>query len=344
MEELPGEDEGFFRPAAEPISKGGAGGASDIGRQRRVRNRRAVFGVVALLAAGGTIAAVGAGGKETHEPSRVQPSHSSFGEPLREATGAEQDLLHSAEQLLLRDCMKDMGFAYVPVPRQPLRDARQFPYVVDDAPWAGRHGYGSDLDRASEELRTDDANERYFQSLPKERRGPAVIAANGPRPVGLTARTPDGMVITHSAQGCQSQAQRTLYRDLPAWFQARVTMDSLPALRGAKVTADSEFRSGTQRWSACMRAAGYAFKDPAAARASLPPSDHPLPHEREVAMAVAEAGCAQTSGLAATAARLDQKYDAELRKQYWGQVSTWLRLRLSALPRARSVAAADTHR
>ncbi|MFG3283205.1 hypothetical protein [Streptomyces sp. NPDC048111] len=259
-------------------------------------------------------------------------------------TEAEQDLLHSAEQLLLRDCMKDEGFVYVPVLRQPLGDARQFPYVVDDTSWARRHGYGSDLDRAREKLRTDDANERYFQSLPQERRGPAIVAANGPRPDGLTARTPDGLTITHSAQGCESQAQRTLYRDLPGWFQARVTIDSLPALRGAKVIADSEFGSGTHRWSVCMRTAGYAFKDPSAARAALPPSDHPLPHAREVAMAVAEAGCAQSSGLAAAAARLDQKYDAELRKQYWGEVSTWLRLRLSALPRARSVVSADAHR
>ncbi|WP_162952322.1 hypothetical protein [Streptomyces hundungensis] len=300
--------------------------------------------MAALLATGGTIAAAGAGDNEARDRRQVQPSRASSAEPLREATEGEQDLLHSAEQLLLRDCMKDKGFVYVPVPRQPVREARQFPYVVDDTSWAHRHGYGSDLDRASEKLRTNDANERYFQSLPQERRGPAIVAANGPRPDGLTARTPDGMAITHSAQGCESQAQRSLYRDLPAWFQARVTMDSLPALRGAKVIADSEFLSGTHRWSACMRTAGYAFKDPAAARAALPPSDHPLPQAREVAMAVAEADCAQSSGLAAAAARLDQKYDAELRKQYWGEVSTWLRLRLSALPRARSVVAADAHR
>ncbi|QLE70326.1 hypothetical protein FGW37_00730 [Streptomyces rectiverticillatus] len=53
-------------------------------------------------------------------------------------TEAEKDILHDAEQRLLRDCM--------------------------GAEWARQHGYGSDLERRREETRWNDPNQRYFRS------------------------------------------------------------------------------------------------------------------------------------------------------------------------------------
>lgn len=309
--------------------------------RRRILLATAVLGVAGIVGTGaaatghGGAAPVRAGAHRTASPA---------GEPLREVTEPEADLLHTAEQILLRDCMRDRGFVYEPVPRQPVPDARDFPYVVDDPEWARRHGYGSDLDRKREEISTEGVNERYFRSLPQERRAPAIAAANGSRPDGLSARASDGLKISRSPDGCQSQAERGLYPDLAAWFQARVTVDSLPPLRGGQVIADGEFRGATRKWSVCMNAAGYAFQDPAAARAALPPPDRPFPREREVAMAVAEAGCARSSGLAETAARLDRKYDTELREKYGHDVTAWLRFRLDALPRARAVVEADAER
>ncbi|MGW6689232.1 hypothetical protein [Streptomyces sp. NPDC054961] len=47
-------------------------------------------------------------------------------EPLREPVPAELDLLHTARELLLRDCMRAKGFVYQPVPRQPVPEAREF--------------------------------------------------------------------------------------------------------------------------------------------------------------------------------------------------------------------------
>ncbi|MFD9451866.1 hypothetical protein ACFWBC_02045 [Streptomyces sp. NPDC059985] len=299
----------------------------------------AVLGLVGSVVAGATTATGGGAGGPAHVDGRdaLPPT---AGTP-REATAQEEDLLHTAEQLLLRDCMREAGFVYEPVPRQPVPEAKEFLYVVDDLDWAGRHGYGSDIERKHEQLRAEDVNQRYFQSLPQQRRAAAIGAANGPRPEGMTARTPDGLTITRSSEGCRSQAQRTLYPQLETWFRARVTMDSLPSLRGAKVLADGAFLDAARNWSTCMRAAGHDFKDPAAVRASLPPPERPLPRDQEVALAVAEAGCARTSGLAATAARLDRTYDAELRAQYRSDVETWLGLRTAALPRARSVIEAD---
>ncbi len=297
--------------------------------------------MLAVVAAGTTVAACDT---DERDLSKRQRPVSQPEQRLRELTGTEQDLLHSAEQILLRDCMRDKGFVYQPVPRQPVPDARTFPYVVDDLEWARQHGYGSDIERQRENVRNNDVNQRYFQGLPENRRASAIAAANGNRPQGLTARTPDGTAITRSPQGCQSQAQRKLYQNLESWFQARVTMDSLPSLRGEEVTADPEYKKAARAWAACMRTAGHDFKDPAALRAALPPPKRPLSRSEEVALATSEVNCGQSSGLAATSRRLDRKYGAELTKRYRSDANAWLRFRLVALPRARSVIEADRGR
>lgn len=255
--------------------------------------------------------------------------------PPREPTEAELDLLHSAREILLRDCMRAEGFVYVPVSRRPLPQARDFPLVVDDIGWARSHGYGTDLRRAAERLQREDANARYFAGLSPRRRAQALRAANGDRPVGLTARGPDGARMSRSPDGCQSRADRRLYGDLPGWFQARTTLTTLTSMASERAGADPAFARAARPWSRCMRAAGHPFASPAAARDALPAS-----RAGEIRQAVAEATCAQSSGLAETAQRLDRKYETELRRRHRADVNTAFRLQLAALPRARAAIAA----
>ncbi|MET9470373.1 hypothetical protein ABZY44_37420 [Streptomyces sp. NPDC006544] len=257
-------------------------------------------------------------------------------EPPREPVPAELDLLHTARELLLRDCMRAKGFVYQPVPRQPVPEAREFPLVLDDVDWARRHGYGSDLAAVAERNQRDDVNQHYFESLPADRRVQALLAANGPRTEGLTARTPDGMEMGRSPEGCQSDADRTLYGDLAGWFQARTTLTSLTSLVSERAGAAPEFSEATRPWAVCMRTAGHDFADPAAVRAALP-----VPRTEEIRLAVAEATCAQSSGLAETASGLSRKFETELRERYRADVNTAFRLQLGALSRARSVIASD---
>ncbi|MFC5144820.1 hypothetical protein [Streptomyces aureoversilis] len=301
-------------------------------RRRKPGRRRAVLIAAACVCAAAATAVV------VQEVSSTDASNGSSGTVrLREPTEAEKDVLHDAEQRLLRDCMGEHGFEYRTAVRQPVPEAREFPYVVDDTDWARRHGYGSDIERRLEEIRRDDPNQRYFRSLPAGRRAAALAAANGERPTGLTVKTPDGLRLTRSTQGRRAEAERRLYGDLGAWFQARSTMDALRQLRTGRVTADPAFAEAARPWARCMRAAGHDYADPAALRRALPPPEHPLPREREVALAVAEATCARESGLAVTARRLDGKYDTELRRRYRAAVNTGLRLQLAALPRARTL-------
>lgn len=307
------------------------------GSARRHRLRRAALAaaVIVPLAAGGAqfldrSDATGAAGATTTE---------AVGAPvttvLREPTPAELDLLHTAREFVLRDCMRDKGFVYQPVPRRPIAEAREFPLVLDDIDWARRHGYGSDLEAMAKENQRTDVNQRYFQSLPADRRARALAAANGARLQGMTARTPDGMEMTRSPEGCQSEADRTLYGDLPAWFQARTTLTALVPMASERAGAMPELSRAVRPWTACMRRAGHDFTSPAAIRAVLP-----VPRPRETALAVAEATCAQSSGLAATAKRLSRTSQTELYQRYQAEVNTAFRLQLGALPRARSIVAA----
>ncbi|MEV5431954.1 hypothetical protein [Streptomyces sp. NPDC052701] len=301
--------------------------------RRRVRR-----GVLLVVAAGCAAAGV-AGVAGVAAEQRPRAAERAAGPAVRALTAREEDRLHRAEQLLLRACMRAQGFEYRPVPRNPVPEAREFPYVLDDVAWAREHGYGTDIRREAAEAREKDVNQRYFRSLPPARRAQALRAANGPDPNGITARTPDGMVLRRSTEGCHAQAERTLYGDLAAWFQAEVTLDSLSPMRHTRVPADPAFARAVEPWARCMRAAGHPYASPAHLRRdALPgPGEPALPRGQEIRLAVAEARCATTTGLARTARELDRTHALRLRHQYRSELNVAQRLRLGALPRAGEV-------
>ncbi|WP_152520861.1 hypothetical protein [Nocardiopsis halophila] len=289
--------------------------------------RTAAPAVLALLIGSGAVAACSAHGGG---PGDGQ------GDP-RAVTDGEEKLLERAEEVLLRECMEDHGFEYRITEDETPPEIGKFPYVIDDPEWAAEHGYGSGLRRKVAELREEDPNQRYFNALPEDRRQEALRAANGPSPVGIEATTPDGMELGRSDQGCRSQAQRELYGDLEGWFQATTTVDALENMRRDRVVSDPAYEEAAASWSVCMKEAGHDYTTPMEVRRSLPPPDDPLPEDEETALAVAEAECAQETGLGDTADELDRQYGDELRREHRSAVEERRRLQLDALPRARSV-------
>ncbi|WP_216678324.1 hypothetical protein [Streptomyces sp. MNP-20] len=261
------------------------------------------------------------------------------GAVVRDLTAQEKSRLYRAEQLLLRACMRERGFEYRPVPQNPVPQAREFPYVLDDVAWARKHGYGSDIQRELARVREKDVNQRYFRSLPPDRRAQALRAANGRDANGVTAHAPDGTVLQRSTEGCQSHAEQVLYGDLAAWFQARVTLDSLPAMRHGQVKDDPAFGRAVEPWARCMRAGGHPYASPAQLREdALPgPGEPALAQRKEIRLAVAEARCAADSGLARTAHALDRTYTVRLHHRYRSSLNTARRLQRGALHRADEV-------
>ncbi|WP_163571842.1 hypothetical protein [Fodinicola feengrottensis] len=247
---------------------------------------------------------------------------------------ADSALLGRAEELLIQRCMREDGFQYwVTTPNQ-IPDQKTFPYVVDDVAWASRHGYGSDLYRQVDQLRAADPNSRYLATLSPQRQQAAVTALNGPTPTGLKAVVPGGGVVQHSAQGCVSAAERTLYLDLSAWYQAKKVTDTLAGLRAQRVLADPAYLAAVGHWSTCVRAMGFAFGTPDQMRASVSFSDTPAARATEIRTAVAEATCANRTDLAATAHRLDAQYATAVEQQYRTEVDNRHRLETAAVVRA----------
>ncbi|SEP49730.1 hypothetical protein [Amycolatopsis saalfeldensis] len=265
------------------------------------------------------------GGQQPSEPRQTTVS------------AADENTLDLAEQLLIRDCMGKAGFEYFVVPENAVPDNKEFPYVLTDVAWARKHGYGNDVQH---QLRAADRNRSYFATLPAARQQAANVAEYGASPTGVTAKMPDGPVYTHSQQGCQASAERTLYGDLQSWFQAKMFALDLTEMKVDKVKADSRYTAATAAWATCMKAAGHPFDNPDKLRVSLPDTDEMKPAASEVQLAVTEATCANSTVLATVAATLDAEYTTRLDQTYASDVDKHRWLQLSALPAARTMVAA----
>lgn len=252
-------------------------------------------------------------------------------------TTADDRLLHDAEQRLLRDCMGRHGFTYRVFPLGDEPETTLFPYVVDDAAWARRHGYGGELRQQREALARSDPNRAYFAALPADRKATALVTANGPSPDGMTVRLPGGGILRRSDRGCVAEAQRRLYGDLGAWFRSSTRVGTLRQILRSRVVADVSYQKSLGVWQRCMGRIGYAFATPAAARAAALSPVRPLPKDREIGLALAEARCAGESALSRTARRLDAHHERLLAEEYRADVETRDRLRAAALPRARLI-------
>ncbi|MFJ8645916.1 hypothetical protein ACIRNI_07310 [Streptomyces sp. NPDC093546] len=309
-----------------------------LSRNRRRRPSAAVLSGIALLLAltGCSAERSPAGAAEGPAP---RPAAGTPTGPVAPPAGAaRRNLLYDAEQELQRRCMAAAGFRFWATPENPLPEAREFPYVVDDERWAERYGHGSGFAPRIQRLRRQDPNQVYLRGLTADRRQAAVAALNGPREgEELRAELPGGVVVAHSARGCRAEAWRTLYGDAGEWYAANTLVGNLDGLRRLRVTADPRYATAVRAWSACMRAHGFAYEDPLEARAASLGRKNAPDRALEVRAAVQEARCAHSSGLAAVARRLDRDHDRELRREHRAAVERVERLRAAALPRARAV-------
>ncbi|MCB5163267.1 hypothetical protein LG634_00150 [Streptomyces bambusae] len=257
--------------------------------------------------------------------------------PVREITTAERELLQTAEQMLVQSCMQQQGFRYWPVDRHPIPEYREFPYVVDDVNWARTYGYGAELERRMKEMDASSPNKKYVAALTPDRRRQWLQTYHGSGSGWLKAKLPRGGVLSHSDAGCASKAQRLLYQDLQGWYQARESAIDRKGLKQDRVVADDRFAASTEQWARCMRRSGHAYTSPADIREALEKTSLRTEPKQQVTLAVAEAVCAEESGLARTSRKLDRHYAEVLAGQYRADTDLKLRLEREALPRAQEM-------
>lgn len=303
------------------------------GASRRACNRggRALAWLMAILA----LATAGCTATSTESTSR---------DPGPELSNAELALIERAEAILVKGCMEKHGFKYWAPPPAISDEGRDFPYVVDDVGWAHRHGYGSDLFARQERLRKNDPNTKYLNSLTPERRAAASVAFGGSGTSSVEVRVPGGATIGQSATGCLAEAQQALYGDFPAWVRAQAITGNLSQLFRPAVERDHRFTAAVESWAGCMSEKSLPYPSPLEIQKALPGLTGGQTTEQarviERRLSVAEATCANKTGLAATTRTLDQRYGDPVRKKYGKEIDAKRRLQRAALERARDIAPA----
>ncbi len=240
------------------------------------------------------------------------------------------NLLGTAEQLLIRACMQGHGFSYWPIPASQFAPVQSYPLVVTSIPWARANGL------SGFPVFSPDANQRYYNRLPASRQSAysnaLVGEAGGP---AVQVALPSGAIEGASSQGCEARAESELYGNYRTWFQASTVALDLPMLWLPMILGDTRYQRAVAWWSDCMQAKGYRYSSPEQAATAFQRPFSSRPSREEVAVAVAEANCANQTRLAGVASFLTKEFSAKVNSKYQSSLNTEWRLERNALPRAR---------
>ncbi|MGP3924691.1 hypothetical protein [Streptomyces sp. 8N616] len=280
--------------------------------------------------------------------------------PIPTEAQAQDDLLKKAELALVQRCLAKRGLALDEGLAASGQESSgggsggggggaagnavgqdRFPYGINDPSWAARNGFGMRARQASappasaeSDSRTEPSS-RTDRSESRERdrsRTSAATFGSGERE--LSVRLPSGYTVQANSDGCLATAQRQLYGNQERWFRAQVVVNNEGSETDRRVRRDSAYRSALDRWAVCM-APEQKAKDPAELRqiwerrASRMTDTESERLERR--LAVAEARCVRSTGLARTGQRLDHEYAAEVRTENASERSDYQRMRERAL-------------
>jgi hypothetical protein len=266
----------------------------------------------------------------------------------RTLTSEERSLLTHAEQVLLGRCMQERGLPYVvvPPPAVPPEEPREFPYAIDDVAWAQANGFGAPPPGGLADQR-DNPNVRHVARLSPAQQDAYLEALYGsPEQHDLSVTLAGGNVVSASSRGCTAAAKGALYGDYARWFRASVVVDNLDAEVFPRVVDDPRYVGALSAWSSCMAAGGHPARDPENLRAGWAGRVDGLSAEdsrrQERELAVAEARCAQRTGLVRTARDLERGYADQVHAAHRDAIDTLRALERGALPKAREVV--DTKR
>ncbi|ANW19213.1 hypothetical protein I3J09_13940 [Streptomyces clavuligerus] len=194
---------------------------------------------------------------------------------------AQQVTVLRAQQALQSACMAKFGFTYEPpepgLHPPPSADDANMPrrYGVADLEQVRRHGYHL----------PDNSGEPPAYSMESEAAEAALMGRTKTGEKPTTAGIPEG--------GCLGESERRIGR-VDGALASRLNNQGFDSSQ-----ADPAVREVVGKWSACMRQKGYTVSTPLDA-AELPGSlNAPSPTPREIAVAVADVECKQSTDLVA---------------------------------------------
>lgn len=289
-----------------------------------------------------------------------RPSEDTGGRLRTGLTDGERELLGAAEQRLITSCMRDKGFRYGLDPDGPRSEAPERRFGLDDVTWARRHGYGlaeaaragdrgggdgsgdRGGDRGGKAAAENSPQARYVASLPPRRQAEFDRALNGTDQAAIVVPAPGRGQIFTSADGCQADARRRLYGDLRKWTEAKAAVVNLEYFTYDDVVAEPRYTKALTDWRACMKARGLAYPSSSEAIGAVAKENRSRTAEeawkREVTVAVADAECNRSAGLARTGTRLQREHVQDAaRHEFARQTRYYTQAVTTALGRARSV-------
>ena len=268
----------------------------------------------------------------------LRTTRSGTGPSSTRVTTEDQRVLFNAEQILIGNCMRQHNFKYLPIPfSPPSQPGNPSPYYITSRAWAQRNGFGGSDPSSSQAL---DPNQQYYASLTPARKQAYQIAMTGmsgdlPQ---VLVRIPQGGIMGHGLYGCQATADTKLYGSFRLWFAAYTIIGNLQPTVIGQVTSNPAYIKALTLWSACMRGKGYNWTSPGQAAAAFSwRHDQAPPGESEIRASVTTAQCADSSGLAATANRLNTFYVGKFYANYRIEVNAYRNLQLEAISVARKV-------
>ncbi|MFP3990310.1 hypothetical protein U9R90_23195 [Streptomyces sp. E11-3] len=202
----------------------------------------------------------------------------------------EVHTVESAEDVLVRDCMRDQRkqWSYLPRPsRRVLDPPNRRRYGVIESGVADRFGYHLPPERPEVSRRSDawDARSKL------------------PRDVQLAAYGADGV------SGCWEGAHESLLRNVP-------TVDDSLLNKWIKKDFDKAMRHpdvvrALGKWSRCMKEEGFAYPDPLSAAEDPAWSKTDRPSRRELSVAKADVQCKTKVNLVSAWSRVETTLQRE---------------------------------
>jgi len=302
------------------------------GRPGSALSKLSAIGAVLALAA----ATAGCGGKAT---SATPPSQS----PAAPASGStaaldrldsvashqRQYVIHDAEQQLVRSCMQRAGFEFVATPSSVMAALERANQLRKREPWdsptaaeAARDGYGYLEARSSPPSDPEAANRQVLSRLStaEQKRWNEALSSSAAGDQ-ITVQVPLGFTASIPGRGCVADAWRTLYgQNLRRWQLVSTIVANLRSVATSRTIADEGYLRAVRAWSKCMSDRGFRLSDPGSTYGVVngyySGSSLDEAHAREIALAKADARCADASHLREVGGRIFAAYARSVTDQY----------------------------
>ncbi|MFF9021087.1 hypothetical protein [Streptomyces eurythermus] len=246
-----------------------------------------------------------------------------------------RQVLSEAETTLVERCMAKQGYEYFHEPMtieaaRSADDGRTRELHGDDVARARREGFAIPALKGKPS-RTERQQDAYLGTLTPERRASWERALYGdPGQRKITVEVPDVGTMEAPTSGCFAQARTTLYGDYEKWVRADAFVNARFLPVNKAVRKQPPYVAVTRSWSACMRARGYRFADPAAAARSVGSSGGAA----GTRVAVASAECDRKTGRSRTHRELFARQTLRWVEEHRAQAEDFRETTLKALTRA----------